>query len=259
MQKLDSNGIAKWTTNGVIVCDASGNQSALDFLTVDGTGETIIAWKDNRSGSDDIYVQKINGNGLAQWTSNGKVICNAAFDQINPNICSNQHDGAIIVWQDSTAVNNWDIKAQHITNNGVLQWSNNGIVVSNAFEEQNGPKNVTDNRGGTIIAWQDKRSGFNDIYAHHLWQGGYIPLSLLTKSDEEPIVIYPNPANTYFDIQTDKSIVSIEVYNLVGQMVLKKYDVTSRRIDVKNLVKGLYMLKVATSKNSFIQKIMITN
>jgi hypothetical protein len=258
MQRIDSNGNAKWMTNGIAVCNAIGNQSALDFLTIDATGEAIITWKDSRSGSEDIYAQKINSAGIPQWTANGIVICNSALAQINPNICSDQNKGAIITWQDSTTTTGWDIKAQHINNAGQSLWTNNGLVVSNAVDEQNGPKNVTDNHGGTIICWQDKRTGINDIYAHHLFSTGLFPAEIKNNIHENELEVYPNPFSSMLEIRcSNNDFKVVTFYNLLGTAVFK-FSIENQisTIDLSHLAQGVYVLKIESEKGILTKKII---
>ena len=61
-QKVDSNGIIKWTNNGVAICVSNRNQDK-PRLIGDGQGGAIITWQDSRKGEYDIYVQKIDSMG----------------------------------------------------------------------------------------------------------------------------------------------------------------------------------------------------
>ncbi len=220
IQRVDSNGNSIWNTNGVVVSNANNNQSALDLMSISTTNETIITWKDNRNGDYDIYAQKLNSNGIAQWTANGKVICNSLKDQINPNICTDENKGAIIVWQDSSA-GDWNVMAQKIDNNGVIQWANNGEIVSNATNEQSSPKNVTDGKGGSIFAWQDKRSGTFDIYTHHLFSSGS-PNAIQDNLKIVSTNLYPNPCRNQFLLSytlATSDYVRIQLLDITGQMM----------------------------------------
>ena len=61
-QKIDSTGILQWTPNGIVICNALGEQSG-SRLVSDGTGGAIITWDDNRNSgttSWDVYAQKID-------------------------------------------------------------------------------------------------------------------------------------------------------------------------------------------------------
>ncbi len=66
-QKVSSNGTLEWTSTGEPVCVATGNQ-LLPVIACDGSGNAIIAWRDERtSAQDDIYAQRVPisaGNGI---------------------------------------------------------------------------------------------------------------------------------------------------------------------------------------------------
>lgn len=61
-QRMSPNGAPRWTLDGAAVCTATGPQ-AEPGLTADGYGGAVVAWQDARSGSPDIYAQKIRFNG----------------------------------------------------------------------------------------------------------------------------------------------------------------------------------------------------
>ena len=87
---------------------------------------------DKRNGNQDIYAQKVDSNGIVQWTANcaGVAVKNAT--QQNVQVVSDGAGGAIIVWEDS-ANGAFDIYAQRIDASGSLQWAANGIVICDAF------------------------------------------------------------------------------------------------------------------------------
>ncbi|MBI5470738.1 MAG: T9SS type A sorting domain-containing protein [Ignavibacteriae bacterium] len=63
-QRVNATGAVQWTLNGVAIGTASGYKSFSQILPV-GSGDGIITWGDERSGSDDrnIFAQRINANG----------------------------------------------------------------------------------------------------------------------------------------------------------------------------------------------------
>jgi len=61
-QNIDGSGATRWAAGGVLVCDASGDQE-LPFILSDGRGGAFIAWNDERSGSIDVYAQRVERNG----------------------------------------------------------------------------------------------------------------------------------------------------------------------------------------------------
>ncbi|WDT80849.1 MAG: hypothetical protein MPW14_03440 [Candidatus Manganitrophus sp.] len=88
-------------------------------------GGAIVTWTDRRSGTNDLYAQRVNSGGTVQWTANGVAVSTAAGDQSSgtatspPQILPNGFGGAIIAWQDHRS-GNWDIYAQGISAGGRL-------------------------------------------------------------------------------------------------------------------------------------------
>ncbi len=120
-----------------------------------------------------LIIQKSN----AQWSTNTGVnnaLCTATGNQQNPQIVGDGSGGAIIAWEDHRNGSDYDIYAQRITADGVVQWTTNGIAICNATSDQQEPAIISDGKGGAIITWQDNRSGNNDIYAQRITGAGII-------------------------------------------------------------------------------------
>ena len=168
-----NGGIVKWTENGIGLCTADENQEDPKVIG-DGQGGAIITWGDYRNGSNwDIYAQRINKAGDELWTINGTAICTAIGDQIELQLVSDGQGGAIITWEDHRSGSNYDIYAQRINSNGVVNWMTNGIAICTASNYQCEPQLVSDGQGGAIISWEDYRSGSNyDIYAQRINKAG---------------------------------------------------------------------------------------
>jgi hypothetical protein len=166
-QRVNALGTVQWTPNGVAICAASNNQT-FPQLCSDGNGGAIIAWQDQRIGSQyDIYTQRVNAVGNVEWPANGIALCTFGYDQTNSQICTDGAGGAIVTWQDYRSGSGYyDIYAQHVDSWGQIPWTANGIVICTATGDQSYQCQVSDGAGGAIIAWQDYRSGSNnDIYA----------------------------------------------------------------------------------------------
>lgn len=172
-QRINANGIIKWTTNGVAICNNSAHQQSSAIADA-GQGNAIITWEDFRLGNYDIYAQKIDSSGNIQWTANGVAICSKSTHQKNPKIVGDNAGGAIIVWEDS--VNNfWDIYAQRVSSTGAVLWTIGGVGICAAGNTQLNPKIESDGLGGAIITWQDKRNNVDyDIYAQRIDNNGVI-------------------------------------------------------------------------------------
>jgi hypothetical protein len=113
-QRITEVGELAWAHQGVAICSTVGYQT-LPQLVADGSGGAIIAWEDERSGSqDDIYVQRIDANGDTIKPVDGEPICTAENNQWYPQLIADGSGGAIITWEDRRSTSHSDIYAQRI-------------------------------------------------------------------------------------------------------------------------------------------------
>lgn len=173
VQRIDANGLAQWTANGIQLSGASDNQSA-PRLATDGANGAIVVWEDRRNGVEyDIYAQRVDAGGAVQWTANGEPVASLAEHQLTPQIVADDAGGAIIAWADYRSAGHYDLYAQRIDASGVAQWATNGVAVADAAGNQFGPSMVADGSGGAVIVWQDYRSSADfDVYAQRLNAAG---------------------------------------------------------------------------------------
>ncbi|MBI5838043.1 MAG: hypothetical protein HZB25_12465 [Candidatus Eisenbacteria bacterium] len=168
-QRVSATGLPQWTTDGVVVCSATGDQTAAVSVP-DGAGGAILAWQDGRTGSS-IYLQRMSAAGVAQWTANGVMACNNANVQNYPAVAPDGAGGMIVTWEE-TRSSNLNIYAQRLSAAGVLQWTASGVVVCSATGSQGSPVACADGAGGAIVAWQDSRDGNKDIYTRRVDASG---------------------------------------------------------------------------------------
>jgi len=188
-QRVNASGVVQWTANGVTVCAAAEQQSSPDLCT-DGSGGAIIAWADGRSGTYfDIYAQRINSSGSAQWTVNGVVVSASPTGESTPRVVSDGAAGAIISYLDYRSSSN-DVYAQRVNASGVVQWVANGVALCTAADNQYSLVAASDGTGGAIISWYDHRTGSqDDIYAQRIDASGAL---LWTANGEAACVIATN-------------------------------------------------------------------
>ena len=178
-QRVSTSGITQWTSNGIAICTASGIQFTHQLIA-DASGGAIIAWEDRRTGRD-IYAQRINASGAAQWTANGIIVCNDASTQSEPQLVARISGGTIIIWTDERNTFQQDIYAQGIDAAGNTLWTANGVPVANEAHAQSAAQLITDGADGAVIAWQDLRTTADyDIYSSKLFASGLLPLHLIS-------------------------------------------------------------------------------
>ncbi len=73
------------------------------------------------------------------------------------------------------------------------------------------------------------------------------------------IEMFPNPANDVLTLNADQVLdASIEVFNVAGKLVLTdNIQGTSKTINVSNLEKGMYMIKITNNEGSSIQRLIV--
>ncbi len=191
-QRFDAEGNTLWGANGVPVCTADGKQER-PKICLDGSGGCIMSWVDYRGSYARIYVQRLNGNGAAQWASNG-VLASQNFPDGDQNctwIVSDGQGGAIVSWVGS----NLGIYLQRLSSSGARLWGDY-VTVSDTGKEW-GLKLIPDGEGGTIITWVDQRGKTaNDIYIQRvdssgkeLWGAGDVTVCNATHDQYCPRII----------------------------------------------------------------------
>lgn len=98
-QKIDAGGTCQWTSNGVVVCGATGDQLDVQLIS-NGLGGAVATWDDERSGGSDIYAQRIDTDGSSVWTADGSVVCTATANQTTPQLAPDEWGGASFTWKD---------------------------------------------------------------------------------------------------------------------------------------------------------------
>lgn len=154
-RRLGAAGDTMWAGNGVLVCNATGQQ-VLPNLASDGAGGAIIAWVDERLGStmNRLYAQRISGAGTAQWAANG-VLAGGSGNVFNDQDLGATIDGAggaYIVW---TEFRNgfYSIFLQRMTGAGApfAGWNPTGRQLDMSGLD-NEPVIVSDGEGGCVVA-----------------------------------------------------------------------------------------------------------
>jgi len=226
-QRVDSDGISQFVTNGVAITASGTSEESLGALVSDGAGGFLVCWMDGRdSGTNgaDIYAQRIDADGgvHAGWIPSGVALVTAPGDQ-TPNTAtwylqqgvSDGASGAIFAWLDPVS---GDVFAERIDGDGNTLWATDGVSISSgagatAFGM------TGDGVGGAAFTWE--LSG--DIYATQLdasdgspqW-GPTLTISSAADAQGAPIIAHGSFVVAWNDFRTDGSTSDIYAQHLGG-------------------------------------------
>ncbi len=164
-QRVDPDGNVLWTVNGIPVCSEAAHQH-LNAICSDGFGGAILIWQDERVSSswDDIYCQRIDGDGNLLWAASGVPLRVGGWLKEWARVVPDGSGGAIFSWID------WEITsimAQRVNAVGTVMWTVNGETVRGSLGNPYEPEIVPDGSGGAVISWCDHRDWY-DIYVQRV-------------------------------------------------------------------------------------------
>jgi len=217
-QRVNAAGTPLWAANGIGVCIASGHQYNPE-VTSDGAGGAIVTWYDARGADADIYVQRVNGSGTAQWAANGVALCAATDQQYYPTLDADGNGGAIVTWYDYRNGLDADIYAGRVDASGAFPWTADGVALCTASSQQYYPRVVSDGAGGGIVTWYDYRNGPADIYARRvsaggaaLWTATGLALCSATEDQYDPRIVSDGEGGAIITWEDYRSGTSDDVY-----------------------------------------------
>ncbi len=158
VQRADSTGTARWGAIGTTVFSQGTPLGGVQMVP-DGLAGAIVAWEEERTGTIDLYAQRVNGAGATQWPATGAPLCVATDWQELAGLAGDGAGGAFASWADARGHGYYDLYAQHLLPNGSAAWATDGIVVGGAARGQYGGGLATDATGGVIVGWTDNRTG----------------------------------------------------------------------------------------------------
>jgi hypothetical protein len=171
-----------WGNTPVTISNDSRDERS-PLIAVDTSDNAVIVWYGvDPSLSTQVRVQKINVNGVCQWTNNGVVILNSSTaggvpstwrsNGVDLTLIMDGGGGAIAAWNDwrnePAAGGNCDIYAQRVYSAGTIAWPVNGVAVRSVAGTQRHPRMVSDGNGGGVVAWEDHVAFGPDIWAARL-------------------------------------------------------------------------------------------
>ena len=67
--------------------------------------------------------------------------------------------------------------------------------------------------------------------------------------------LYPNPAANYFEVETEHSIDSLKIFNLLGQEMISVENET--RINISSLQTGSYLVQISSGDKKTTKRLIV--
>ena len=116
------------------------------------------------------------------------------------------------------------------------------------------------------VVWQtlsEKRadwlSAHNNTTDNYLIECGSLSVGVAEEKQEEEIAVFPNPSTSLFTIQSNDEIISIEIFDVCGKMILNEIvdNETIKTLNLQSRANGIYFAKIYTSKGVSTKRIII--
>ncbi len=91
-----------WPSGGAVATQSPLGRNAPSLVAEADSG-VVVAWEDYRSGSSDVYSQRVSGAGLISpgWAVNGLPVATGSAEQFAPSITADGSGGVVATWADA--------------------------------------------------------------------------------------------------------------------------------------------------------------
>ncbi|MDZ7796526.1 MAG: T9SS type A sorting domain-containing protein [Candidatus Marinimicrobia bacterium] len=170
-QRFDSSGNSIGE-NDLITDEKGSSAQYYPDIAIDGNGNFVISWLDNRNNNPDIYAQRFDSSGNPIGNN---VLINddqGNNNQSFPSIAMSDNGSYVITWTDYRNKKYGDVYAQRFDANGKKLGKN---ILINDDQENSGqyPSIAMSDNGFYVITWEDYRNDNSDIYAQRFNASGY--------------------------------------------------------------------------------------
>lgn len=194
-QRLSNIGKIAWEENGRLIAKGAGSQKNPLVIKLN-TPEWLIVWEDARKESSVLFAKKINDSGVSLWPNDKVQLSANPKSQEKAAIAATANGSLGIIWQDRRN-GNWDIFGQRLSAAGDLVWPESGLVVCSipGLVIHQNVKMVDAGNGTVIMAFEDARSGYLNIYAQKisadgtlLWGKNALPVAKVRADQTNPVL-----------------------------------------------------------------------
>ncbi|NIF03907.1 T9SS type A sorting domain-containing protein [Chryseobacterium sp. Tr-659] len=263
LQRVNSDGSLPWGTVGV---DFDTNQTYFekDMKIAFAQGSSYIWSMSNYSsssqGENGEFIQKFDKNtGARLLTDHAKQVFpidNISMFHYGELQLVNNKPFFVVQKKETPTSLNVSLNAVMLESDGNFSWPQQYLPMATFSASKSYPNVLRPVDGQSVVVFQEKKSSDNTpaIYAQNL----ILPAGTMAAQDiaikNSDMDIYPNPAVDVIHIKGIRDQ-DFSIYNAAGQLV-KSGSAKQGEIEVRDLVKGMYILKIKGKEESkkFIKK-----
>jgi Secretion system C-terminal sorting domain len=282
IQHVDSTGRLLWGASGKIFAP-DADVETFPAIVSDGAGGALVTWDDTTSGRRARYVARFNRNGEMLWKTTGFRLWLRTLN--GPPIFSNSM-GSIMWLANDFSTKQGDLYAFRVDSSSAISWGKDGVLIRyRDFEEWPYFLEVTtDNRGGFITVWSERRpSLWQNLTLQQVSVNGKLG-DVITSVREDVAVwnypadfifypSFPNPSNSTTKISfalRHPSKVQINVINIRGDRIITlidrdfapgKYETqwNGRNQAGKEVSSGVYFIQMVVGGYTQVRKHLIVH
>lgn len=147
LQRIDARGEVLWAKDGIALADTAFSWVTDYDLAADADGSALLAFRDDRSGSEQVTAVRIDPDGKPLWGPSGKTLSAASEFVGPPRLCSTSDDRVVVGWTEGSL-----IRIQRLGLDGSPLWSS-AVEISDAKAQLMLADIEAAPEGGFIVSW----------------------------------------------------------------------------------------------------------
>ena len=166
LQRLDANGVAQWAAGGIRIADLSFSSTEDYGLDVDGSGNALLAFDDDRFATRKITATKISPAGSPLWGANGIQMPETTGDVHSPRLAVMSDGQVVVAWTSGSSV-----KLHRMQADGTAVWdrvrTSSGVTLGLSDLKAAGGSDT-----GAIVSWVRTQSSNRHLVANKVDAAG---------------------------------------------------------------------------------------
>ncbi len=152
-----SPATAQWSSDPALnfaIADRTSEQ-VLPKIAPTADGGLYVGWFDLASGNYDVYLQRLDRDGMEQWPHNGILVSANVQNTslVDWDLIADSSDNAVLVFTDIRTGGDLDVYAYRVTPAGQMLWGANGVALSMNDDFEPAPRVAEAGDGDFVFIW----------------------------------------------------------------------------------------------------------